>query len=279
LTLIMTALVSDQHHPQAIIQWITEHADLLCEQVWPRLPSGATLRRALRHLDLRDLEARLQQRVAPQASRPARGIQARALDGKTLHGATRHGQPTHVVEEVVHGSGLVLWQQAVAAKSNEIPLVRRMLAQRDLTRLLYTLDALHTHWETAELIVRQGGHYLMIVKGNQRHLAGILHEWFADPAWPEEQADTIRTCEVSHGRHDHRTLERRSTLHLPVPWPGVHQAMRRVTESWSLKTGRSRRAECYALTSLPCDQATAADLERFWRGHWTIGAIRFPETA
>jgi len=270
LTLIMTAVVSDQHHPQAIIQWIGEHADLLRGQVWPRLPSGATLRRALRHVDIHDLEARLRRWTVRHAPRPTQGLQARALDGKTLRGATQHGQPTHVVEEVVHGSGIVLWQQAVAAKSNEIPLVRRMLAHRDLTGLLYTLDALHTQVETAAQIVDQGGQYLLIVKGNQRHLHRILQEWFEDPAWPEEQGDIIHTCEVSHGRHDHRTLERRRTVHLPIPWPGVHQAMRRVTESWQLKTGRYRRAICYAVTSLSCDQATAADLEGFWRGHWTI---------
>lgn len=154
LTLSMAAVVSGHRHPQAMIEWLGEHADLLRERVWLRLPSGATLRRALRYVDIADWEAR----TAATAPRPPTGLQARALDGKTLRGAGRHGQPTHVVEEVVHGSGLVLWQQAVATKSNEIPLVRRMLADRDLTGLLYTLDALHTQWETADLMVRQGGH-------------------------------------------------------------------------------------------------------------------------
>lgn len=80
----------------------------------------------------------------------------------------------------------------------------------------------------------------------------------------------MHTCEVSHGRHDHRTLERRSTLHLLMPWPGVHQALRRVTESWNTKTGAARRAVTYALTSLPCAQASAGALEAYWRGPWTI---------
>jgi predicted transposase YbfD/YdcC len=270
LTLIMTAVASGQRHPQAIIQWTSEHADLLREQVWPRVPSGSTLRRVLRYVAIAELEAQVSAWTAQRAPRPSSGLQARALDGKTLRGAGRHGQPTHLVAEVVHGSGLVLWQQAVAAKSNEIPLARRILADRDLTGLLYTLDALHTQLETAELIVRQRGHYLMIVKGNQRHLHRILQEWFEDPAWPEEQGAISHTCDVGHGRHEHRTLERRRTLHLPVPWPGVQQALRRVTQSWQLQTGTYRTQVAYALTSLPCDLAPAADLEAYWRGHWTI---------
>lgn len=93
----------------------------------------------------------------------------------------------------------------------------------------------------------------MIVKGNQRSLFQTLHEWFADPAWPEERAEVAHTCEVSHGRQDHRTLERRSALHLLPLWPGIHQAMRQVTESWNRKTRVLRTPVTYALTSMPCD--------------------------
>ncbi len=198
------------------------------------------------------------------------GLQARALDGKTIRGAGRHGHPLHVVEEVVHGSGMVLWQQAVARKSNEIPLVQRMLAHRTLDGLLFTMDALHSQVATATLIVEQGGHYLMIIKKNQRHLHQTLSEWFAEEAWPEEQAEVIRTCDVGHGRHEHRQLERRSTLHLLPLWPGMQQAMKRVTQRWNRTTGAYQHETLYALTSVPFAQTSAWDLERYWRGHWAI---------
>lgn len=80
-------------------------------------------------------------------------------DGKAVRGTGTHGHLLHLVSEVCHGSEQVIQQQAVAAKSNEIPLVQRMLAERDLRRVVFTLDALHTQRRTARHIVAQGGHY------------------------------------------------------------------------------------------------------------------------
>src|SRR5436190_24021574 len=62
LSLIAMALASVQRMPQAIARWVGEHrADLLA--VLPpsvsRLPSGATIRRALARLDVAALESAL----------------------------------------------------------------------------------------------------------------------------------------------------------------------------------------------------------------------------
>jgi predicted transposase YbfD/YdcC len=270
LTIVMAALVSDHPHPKAMHEWVVAHAATLKQTLWPRLPSEATLRRTLRLVDVVSLEARLRYRTEGTAPLPTTGLQARSLDGKTLRGAKRHGKPVHVVEEVVQESGQVIWQQAVTTKSNEIPLVQRMLANRKLHGILYTMDALHSQVETATRILNQGGHYLMIIKKNQKLLFHTLTGWFADAGWPEEQAAVIRTCDYGHGRHEHRTLERRSTVHLLPLWPGMQQAMKRVTESWEVTTGKYRTQTTYALTSLALDQASAPELERYWRGHWTI---------
>ncbi|WP_414635914.1 ISAs1 family transposase [Amycolatopsis sp.] len=52
-----------------------------------------------------------------------------AVDGKTVRGARdRNGQAPHLVAALAHGIGTVLGQVAVAAKTNEIPAVRDLLA-------------------------------------------------------------------------------------------------------------------------------------------------------
>lgn len=198
---------------------------------------------------------------------PNAGLHARALAGKTLRGTGRHGHPLHVVEEVGHERGVVLWQPAVAAKRNDIPLVPRLLAQRSLRGIRYPMDALNSQGETAPRILDQEGHSVMVIKKNHRHLDETL--WFADEAWPEERAEVVHPCDTGHGRHEHRTGERRSTWPLLPLWPGMHPAMKRVTEPWDDKTGRDHRETTYALTSLPIALAAARDLERYWRGHWT----------
>jgi hypothetical protein len=49
-------------------------------------------------------------------------------------------------------SGLVLGQLAVAAKTNEIPTVRKLLRAFTRRGLLVTIDAMHTQVSTAKLI-------------------------------------------------------------------------------------------------------------------------------
>ena len=56
-----------------------------------------------------------------------------AIDGKTIRGARRRDQGApHLVAALDHASGTVLGQLAVAAKSNEIPAVRTLLAGFEL---------------------------------------------------------------------------------------------------------------------------------------------------
>ena len=46
--------------------------------------------------------------------------------------------------------------------------------------------------------------------------------------------------------------------------------LRRTDHAVELKTGRVRHAVTYGLTSLPAAATTPAEVERLWRGHWTI---------
>ncbi len=84
----------------------------------PRLPSEATLRRALRELDLGTLEDCLMQiRPATESPKPGRW-QGHALEGKALRGARAHDRPIHLLGLVSH-QGRVLAQLAVAEHANE----------------------------------------------------------------------------------------------------------------------------------------------------------------
>ncbi len=147
------------------------------------------------------------------------------------------------------------------------------MRDRDLHGCLVTLDALHTQRATARLILAQGGHYLLVVKANQPDLSAALTEWFTEAAWSAEREAQVTTCDVGHGRHEHRTLTRRlvdTRLLGLMGWPGVQQALRRVTWAQLRPSGVERReVVTYALTSLPATVLPAA-LEAAWRGHWTI---------
>jgi predicted transposase YbfD/YdcC len=281
LSLIAMALASAQRTPQAIAGWVREHRDDLFAVLPPsvsRLPSGATLRRALSRLDVAALEQALAAFHPPSAPAPTSTslptpLQGVAIDGKAVRGVGRSGHPCHLVSLVQHGDATVLGQVEVALKRDERSAVPALLKGRDLHGKVVTLDALHTLRPTARQIRAQNGHYLMIVKKNQAALYEYLDILFTLPAHPAdcEVWDTVGpTTEKGHGRLETRTLTCGNAHIEDIDWPEVQQVVRRECERIVLKTGKHSCEVTYAMVSLTPAEAGAATIERLWRGHWTI---------
>jgi len=287
LILIGGAMVSGQRTAHAIADWVRLHTVELIEALQvsrERLASEATLRRALRALDQTVLEQRLAHWAESLVTEtPTAGtvqttlgetLQGQAVDGKALRGARAYGAAPHLVSLVQHASGLVLAETAVAEKSNEITAVPRLLAGRDLAGTVTTLDALHTQTTTAQQILDQGGHYLMVVKANQPDLYHAIQLLFDQPPWLEHERATEyqvqRFPDKGHGRHEVRTLECSPTLNAYLDWPGVGLVFRRQCDRLILKTGQVSHETTYGITSLRADQVGPRQLETLCRGHWTI---------
>ena len=97
-----------------------------------------------------------------------------------------------------HRSGLVLGQEAVEHKSNEIPTVRTLVTGLNLQGRVVTLDAMHTQDETARCLVEQcSAHYVMTaVKDNRPELLRDLAELAiarADGRYPKLLASIAKT--------------------------------------------------------------------------------------
>src|SRR6266511_4019680 len=85
------------------------------------------------------------------------------------------GRQVHLLAALAHGSGTVLAQCRVDAKSNEITGFRPLLEGVDLQGRVVTADALHTQTEHARYLFgdRQAD-YLFCVKGNQPTLEAAI---------------------------------------------------------------------------------------------------------
>jgi predicted transposase YbfD/YdcC len=276
LVLISAALVSGHTHGRAIGQWVREQAPTWRPALgWPlaRWPSESTLRRALRQLDVTELEARVRQIRVPPLSAPAGALLGQAIDGKTVRGAGVHGQRVHLVGLVRH-SGEVLAQVAVADKANEIVAAPQLLAGRDLSGTVTTMDALLTQRAIAEQICQQGGHYLMVVKDNQPELAAAIATLFAAPPWLATECAaeyaTHRTVDKGHGRVEVRALEASPSLNAWLDWPGVGQVLRRTCRRVNQRTGEIQEAVMLGITSVPFHAHRVRQLAGYWRGHWSI---------
>jgi predicted transposase YbfD/YdcC len=283
LTLIGAALVSGQQGMRAIAQWVAEHAEdlrTLVDLPPERVPSAATLRRAVRAVDVAALEECLARFAAalpaatslPEAAPTPGPWVGLALDGKTVRGANRHGVHVHLVGLVRHDDGRVLGQVAVAEKGNEITAAPRLLARRDLTGTVTTMDALLTQRALAQQIRAQGGHYLMVAKANQPELQAAIATLFTTTLVPAatDCAETATTLDKGHGRLELRTLERSAALNAYLAWPDVGQVLQRTCQRIDLATGELSEEVSYGVTSLPPTAASAAEVEALWRGHWTI---------
>lgn len=273
LTLVAAAMLDGERHGRGIGQWVHEHRGRIRQGLgWQgtRLPSTSTLRRTLREVDLTALEAHLS---AIEVPRSPRGLVGQALDGKTVRGVGAHDVPLHLVSLVRH-DGIVVGEAAVDATSNEITAAPRLLARRDLTGTVTTMDAELTQRRLARQIVAQGGDELMVVKANQPELRDVIETLFAQPPWlVDERAREYRrhtTVDKGHGRMDRRELEASPSLADYLDWPGIGQVLKRTCRRVRLRTGEMSEEVTDGITSLSWATTPAALLERLWRGHWAF---------
>ena len=186
-----------------------------------------------------------------------------AIDGKTVRGARTRpdGAAPHLVAAFDHDAGVVLGQLAVAAKSNEIPCVRDLLACFDLTDTIVTLDAMHTQTDTATAITGAGGHYVLTVKGNTPTLRRKLK------ALPWKDIPAHSVTETGHGRRVTRTIK---VAAVPdwIEFPGAAQVahVRRTVTTKGHKTVEV----VYLITSADPPSAPPATLAAWVQGHWAI---------
>lgn len=135
-------------------------------------------------------------------TRTVNGRRVIAIDGKTVRGAgTATTTTPHLVSALDHATGTVLGPLATAAKSNEIPTVRTLLAGFDLTGVVVTMDAMHTQTDTATAIVEAGGDYVFTVKANQPNL------YAACKKLPWREVTEHSRVSTGHGRRVRRTIK------------------------------------------------------------------------
>lgn len=93
------------------------------------------------------------------------------IDGKCLRGSKASNQSAiYMVSAWASQNQLVLGQQKVDEKSNEITAIPKLLAQLDIAGCVVTLDAMGCQTEIAKDICERQADYVLSLKGNQGHL-------------------------------------------------------------------------------------------------------------
>lgn len=190
-----------------------------------------------------------------------------AIDGKTVRGSGSGTEAArHLLAAIDHRTAVVLGQVDVEAKSNEIPMFPVLCNKiSELTEAVITADALHAQRSHADyLVLERGAHYLLTVKGNQP----CLHNQLKALPWkdvPPAHTSTGR----AHGRVERRTVKV-VTVEVGIVFPHARQAIQITRKTCRLNSKKWTTEVVYAVTSLAVEQATAADLTEWVRGHWAI---------
>jgi predicted transposase YbfD/YdcC len=205
-------------------------------------------------------------RAAQDAKALARNrLRAIAVDGKTSRGARRpDGTRVHLLGAAGHG-GHLLDHLEVGVKHNETSHFTELLEPLDLAGAVVTTDALHTvranlNW----LVTDKKAHYIAVVKQNQP----LLHARIRALPWRQVPAGSI-TRSTGHGRAETRTVKAAHVSHLD--FPHARQAIK-ITRWRKDTAGKATRQAVYAVTTLTSADATADDLGRLVREHWSIEA-------
>ena len=198
-----------------------------------------------------------------------------AMDGKVIIGASTSGKggKRMTVAAFEHGSGIVIGQNMVDDKSNEIPAVRDLALKLELAGRTVTVDAMHTQQETARLLCDEckADYVMTAVKGNQSQ----MREDVEDIDW---HGDDVR-CHEGEWEKGHGRLEKRSCRAVDITGPqwdgfcnlyGRRQAMRIERQRFCLKSQKTSREIAWCLTSLDASKAGPRQLGELVRGHWRI---------
>jgi predicted transposase YbfD/YdcC len=122
-----------------------------------------------------------------------------AVDGKSSRRARRgSAHPLHVVSAWASRQRLVLGQEAVDEKENEIVAIPLLLERLQLAGALVTIDAMGTQTKIAQTILDKGADYLLALKDNWPALAGDVRLFFDDPG--PATLDAYDDTEGDHGR-------------------------------------------------------------------------------
>jgi len=198
-----------------------------------------------------------------------------AIDGKTsrrTHARGKGREPLHLVSAWAARQRLVLGQQAIDVKSNEITAIPLLLERLAIKGALVTIDAMGTQTDIAEKILARGGDYLLALKENRPVLHADVERFFADA--PKDAVATLQTTDGDHGRleirkhtvcHDVGWLFSDRRYAGEVAFPGL--VMIGMIESEVERNGKLERARRYYLCSTRLDAATFA---RAVRAHWGV---------
>ncbi|MBD5150584.1 MAG: ISAs1 family transposase [Oscillibacter sp.] len=196
-----------------------------------------------------------------------------AVDGKAICSTAKPGNPhsaLQILSAYMTDNGVVLAQEAIHEKTNEIPVFQEMLTYLDVEGKTVTADAMHCQRETCRRIIQRKGNYLFGLKENQPSLLKDVRLFFENA--DRKELDSFQTAEKNAGRIEKRVCRKIKDISWlnEHKWPGLQSvfSIERTVETH----GRSSKEVSFYISS--CDSSPEF-LMTMAREHWKIESMHW----
>jgi predicted transposase YbfD/YdcC len=291
LTTLMLGKLAGETTISGVVDWIAERKDELKRQFnWPKgFPVNSTYSDALACCDGQEiakaiaqviLKARAEEHGGNEPSRLVKQKQEEeelihtAMDGKVMRGTLGHAQEeqpsVHLLSLYECESGIVIAQEAVKSKENEMTAAGAFLHPLLVKGRIISTDAIHTQRKWCAGVHAYGGYYLLTVKDNQPTMRQDIEDFFADEALNGGEWGYDKKVQKGHGRREVREIWTSAQMNewFENEWSHLAQVFK--IRRW-VKTGEKEREEiAYGVTNLPRKKASAKRILDLNQKHWRI---------
>lgn len=231
------------------------------------IPSDDTFRRFFRALDptqFKELFCDWVGRIQPQINHSVI-----AIDGKSSRHSFEDGtQMLHMVSAFATEESLVLGQEKVSAKSNEIQAIPKLLEWLDIKGSTVTIDAMGCQHAIANKIIAKQGQYIFSLKGNQASLQDDVRRYFLDRSICSKLIP-YQDWDKGHGRVESRTCWVESDLEWlrqrHPQWHSINSIIR-IDSSRQIKDKLTKETRYYIASFIEEPKKVLKKI----RNHWAI---------
>jgi len=279
LLLIVLAKLCGEDSPFGIADWVKNRSEWLCKALslsYSRFPHHSTYRRIMEtHED--ELDRVTTAFLAQLAEK--KPYQIIVIDGKTLRGTITADDPfgVHLLTAFLPEVGIALKHLPVEKeKENEIVIAPQLLADLDLQGKIVLGDAMQTHRALSRQVVDTQGHFIWIVKDNQKLTRQAIERLFAPEkpkpgqGCPPMDFQTAKSFDANHGRAENRAITVSSMLNAYIDWPYVQQVFKLERHFVHSSTGKVHQETQYGITSLKIAEANPEKMLALVRSAWGI---------
>jgi predicted transposase YbfD/YdcC len=194
-----------------------------------------------------------------------------AIDGKRLKGVSTNEVATHLVELFAAEERLVICQEKVPDKKNELGALPALLGSVSIEGSIVSMDAMYTQKSVTTTILQKKADYLMGLKGNQGNLLDEVTNFFDQAnaiSFEGLENDFFESSEKGHGREESRRVRVVHDLEwLPQldDWDGL----KTIIEVVSKRQTRDKE-EVSTRFYISSRIANAEHFSKWIRAHWSI---------